>query len=101
VRRGGVGYFFGAYDAHGDGLFGGYRLAKTATEVLAFYKYIRRRYPDRLRIYLVNDNLSPHWTPPIRRVGGVPQRGTRGDAHVRQSSGIASSATSDRCASSC
>jgi hypothetical protein len=50
VRRGGVGYFLGAYDVHADVLFGGYRLAKTATEVLAFYKYIRRRYPDHLRI---------------------------------------------------
>jgi hypothetical protein len=66
VRRGGVGYFLGAYDVHGDVLFGGYRLAKTTSEVLAFYKYIRRRYPDHLRIYLVNDNLSLHWTPQIR-----------------------------------
>jgi hypothetical protein len=47
-------------------LFGGYRLAKSTTEVLAFYKYIRRRYPDQLRIYLVNDNLSLHWTLLIR-----------------------------------
>jgi hypothetical protein len=66
VRRGGIGYFFGAYDVHADVLFGGYRLAKTTHEVLAFYKYIRRRYPDHLRIYLVNDNLSLHWTPQIR-----------------------------------
>jgi len=66
VRRGGVGYFFGAYDVHSDVLFGGYRLAKTTTEVLAFYKYIRRRYPDRAGIYLVNDNLSLQWTPQIR-----------------------------------
>jgi len=66
VRRGGVGYFFGAYDVHADMLFGGYRLAKSTTEVLAFYQYIRRRYPDHLRIYLVNDNLSLHWTPLIR-----------------------------------
>ena len=66
VRRGGVGYFFGAYDVHADVLFGGYRLAKTTNEVLAFYKQIRRRYPDHLRIYLVNDNLSLHWTPLIR-----------------------------------
>jgi DDE superfamily endonuclease/Homeodomain-like domain len=66
VRRGGVGYFFGAYDVHGDVLFGGYRLAKSTAEVLAFYKYIRRRYPDHLRVYLVNDNLSLHWTPQIR-----------------------------------
>jgi hypothetical protein len=66
VRRGGVGYFFGAYDVHADLLFGGYRLAKTTTEVLAFYHYIRRRYPPEQRIYLVNDNLSLHWTPRIR-----------------------------------
>ena len=36
-------------------------MAKTAGEVLAFYKAIRRRYPDHLRVYLVNDNLSLHW----------------------------------------
>jgi transposase len=47
-------------------LFGGYRLAKTAGEVLAFYKSLRRRYPEDLRIHLVNDNLSLHWTPAIR-----------------------------------
>jgi len=66
VRRNGVGYFFGGYDVHADVLFGGYRLANTTHEVLAFHKYIRRRYPDHLRIYLVNDNLSLHWTPLIR-----------------------------------
>jgi hypothetical protein len=51
---------------HADVLFGGYRLAKRTTEVLAFYQSIRRRYPDHLRIYLVNDNLSLHWTALIR-----------------------------------
>jgi transposase len=66
TRRGGVGYFFGAYDVHADVLFGGYRLAKTAPEVLAFYQGIRRRYPEHRRLYLVNDNLSLHWTPAIR-----------------------------------
>jgi len=71
VRRGGVGYFFGAYDLHADVLFGGYRLAKTTNEVLAFYKFIRRRYADHLRIYLVNDNLSLHWTPMIREWADV------------------------------
>jgi DDE superfamily endonuclease len=34
--------------------------------VLAFYKYICRRYPDHLRIYLVNDNLVLHWARQIR-----------------------------------
>jgi PPOX class probable F420-dependent enzyme len=66
TRRGGVGDFFGAYDVHTDLLFGGYRLAKTTTEVLACYQSIRRRYADDVRIYLVNDNLSLHWTPQIR-----------------------------------
>ena len=66
MRRGGVGYFFGGYDVHADVLFGGYRLAKTTNEVPAFYKYIRQRYPDQLRIFLVNDNLSLHWTLEIR-----------------------------------
>jgi hypothetical protein len=66
TRQTGVGYFFGAYDVHADVLFGGYRLAKNTHEVLAFYKCMRRRYPDHLRIHLVNDNLSLHWTPAIR-----------------------------------
>ena len=66
TRRGGVGYFFGAYDVQADVLFGGYRLAKTTGEVLAFYRSLRRRYPAERRIYLVNDNLSLHWTPAIR-----------------------------------
>src|SRR5215207_4767115 len=41
-------------------------MVKTTTNVLAFYRSIRHRYPDHRRIYLVNDNLSLHWTPPIR-----------------------------------
>src|SRR5436305_6259120 len=64
VRRGGVGYFFGGYDVHADVLFGGSRLANQRSAHV--YKYIRRRYPDHLRIYLVNDNLSLHCTPQIR-----------------------------------
>ncbi|HEY3059583.1 MAG TPA: transposase [Chloroflexota bacterium] len=66
MRRAGVGNFFGAYGVHADVLSGGYRLARSTSEVLAFYKSIRRRYPDQLRIHLVNDNLSLHWTPEIR-----------------------------------
>ena len=67
MRRSGVGYFFCADDFHADVLFGGYRLATTTSEVLAFYKYIRRRYSEHLRIYLINDNLVLHWTPKIRQ----------------------------------
>ena len=55
-----------AYDVHADVLFAGYCLAKSTAEVLAFYKSIRRRYPERLRIHLVNDNFSLHCTPQIR-----------------------------------
>jgi DDE superfamily endonuclease len=66
TRRQGAGYFLGGYDVHDDLLFGGYLLAKTSGEVLAFYQAVRRRYPADRRIYLVNDNLSLHWTPSIR-----------------------------------
>jgi hypothetical protein len=66
VRHGGVGYFFGAYDVHDDLLCGSCRLAKTSGEVLGFYEALRRRYPAEQRLYLVNDNLSVHWTPAIR-----------------------------------
>jgi len=55
-----------AYDVHADVLFAGYCLAKSTAEVSAFYKSIRRRYPEWLRIHLVNDNFSLHWTPQIR-----------------------------------
>jgi hypothetical protein len=34
---------------------------------LALYKYIRRRDPEHLRIYLINDNLVLYWTPKIRQ----------------------------------
>ena len=46
MPRSGVGYFFDAYDLHADVLFGGYRLARTTSEVLALYKYVRRRYSE-------------------------------------------------------
>jgi len=45
-----VSYFFGAYDLHADVLFGSYRLAKTAPEVLACYRSVRRRYAEHRRI---------------------------------------------------
>ncbi|MBV9357812.1 MAG: transposase [Chloroflexi bacterium] len=66
TRRQRAGYFLGGYDVHDDLLFGSYGLAKTSGEVLAFYQAVRRRYPRDRRIYLVNDNLSLHWTPAIR-----------------------------------
>ena len=60
-------YLFGAYDVHADRLHGRLRAHKNAVEVLGFYRQIRMRYPHRLRIYLVADNLSTHKTPVIRQ----------------------------------
>jgi transposase len=34
--------------------------------VIGFFNQIRMRYDPRLRIYLVQDNLSCHWTPKVR-----------------------------------
>ncbi len=59
-------YLFAAYDVHADRLHGRLREHKNAGEVLAFFKQIRMRYPPRLRIYLVMDNLSTHKTNAIR-----------------------------------
>jgi transposase len=65
-KKNGVRYLFGAYDVHADRLHGRLRAHKNAGEVLAFYRQIRMRYPRRLRIYLIADNLSTHKTPAIR-----------------------------------
>lgn len=66
-KRGGVRYLFGAYDVHADRLHGRLRAHKNAGEVLAFYQQIRMRYPSKLRLYLIADNLSTHKTPAIRQ----------------------------------
>ena len=34
---------------------------------LRFLKYVRRRFPADARIYVIQDNLSAHWTPDVRR----------------------------------
>jgi len=64
-RDGGVSYFFGAYDVHGDVLWMHQKRKKHASVVLDFLKDIRGRYPKDQRIYLVMDNLSTHTTPAI------------------------------------
>lgn len=65
-RRHGVRYLFGAYDVHQDRLFGRLRERKAARDVLGFLKTVRMRYRPGVRIYLVMDNLSTHWTKDIR-----------------------------------
>jgi transposase len=65
-RRHGVRYLLGAYDVGSDVLWGEMTANKDAGRVLGFLQAIRARYPRQLRIYLVMDNLSTHWTPDIR-----------------------------------
>jgi transposase len=65
-RKGGVRYLYGAYDVHADRLHGRLRPRKGEREVIGFFNQIRMRYDPRLRIYLVQDNLSCHWTPKVR-----------------------------------
>lgn len=66
-RRHGVRYLLGAYDVGADLLWGEMTAEKDAGRVLSFLRAIRARYPAHIRIYLVMDNLSTHWTAEIRR----------------------------------
>ncbi len=66
-RKHGVRYLFGAYDVGADVLWGEMTKDKDAIRVLEFLGSIRARYRPHIRIYLVMDNLSTHWTPDIRR----------------------------------
>jgi len=61
----GVRFFFGAYDVAKDQLTGRWSKNKSAVNVLSFFRWVRRRYPQETRIYLVMDNLSSHWTEDI------------------------------------
>lgn len=65
-RIGGTRYLYGALDVHDDRLFGRLRPRKGAEEVVRFLTTIRMRYDPRLRLYVVMDNLSCHWTPHVR-----------------------------------
>ena len=82
-RRHGVRYLLGAHDVGADYLWREMTASKDAERVLAFLRAIRARYPARIRIYLVMDNLSTHWTKDIRfwarrnRVTLVPTPTTR------------------------
>lgn len=66
-RTHGVRYLLGAYDVGADVLWGEMSAAKDAERVLEFLRSIRDRYPAEVRIHLVMDNLSTHWTADIRR----------------------------------
>lgn len=63
----GVAQFFGVYDVGADQLFGRWFYRKGADHVITVLKMIRARYPDE-RIWVVQDNLSSHWTTAVRAV---------------------------------
>ena len=65
-RRHGVRYVLGAFDVHADRLRVRLRPRRRGSENLAFLKQVRGCYPQRLRIYWIQDNLSANWTPDIR-----------------------------------
>lgn len=61
----GVRFFFGAYDVGTDQLFGRWFGHKGSGPTLSVLKWVRRRYPQEIRIHLIMDNLSAHWTEEI------------------------------------
>jgi transposase len=83
-REGGTRYLYGALDVGDDRLIGRLRPRKGELEVIRFLTTIRIRYDPRLRIHLVMDNLSCHWTPKGARVGGQVKRRARPHPHLRQ-----------------
>lgn len=64
-RTMGTRFWFGAYHVHGDRLFGVLAERKGGGPWLGFLRYVRRRFPADHRVYVIQDNLSAHWTPDI------------------------------------
>jgi glycosyltransferase involved in cell wall biosynthesis len=62
-----VAQFFGVYDVGADQLFGRWFYRKGADHVITTLKMIRARYPGK-RVWVVQDNLSSHWTTEVRTV---------------------------------
>ena len=66
-RRQGIRYLVGALEVHADYLRIRPRRRRNGASTLAFMKQIRLAYPSHIRIYWIQDGLSSHWTPDIRR----------------------------------
>jgi transposase len=66
TRRHGIRYIFGALDVHRDRLYARMRPRRAGSDVLGFMRTIRLIYPDRQKLYWIQDNLSANWTPDIR-----------------------------------
>jgi len=58
TRQRGVEQLHGFYDVHTDCLVGCIRKRKTAKDIVACFKRLRKCYPRQLRIYVVMDNLA-------------------------------------------
>jgi transposase len=63
----GVAFFFGVYDVGADQLFGRWFRRKGADHVITTLRMIKSRYPGQ-RIWVIQDNLSSHWTAEVRAV---------------------------------
>lgn len=59
-RSGGVRHFLAYYDLKADRLYGVFTQRKRWVEFLSFLRWLRRRYPSGLKLYLVLDNYGPH-----------------------------------------
>jgi len=66
-RTRGISYLLAYYDVHGDYLWGKLVRRRTKKAVFSFLKSIRSRYPKRVKLYLVMDNLNLHKTEEIVR----------------------------------
>jgi transposase len=60
TRPHGTRYFLAAYDLHADHLWGWQRPHQRWPEVQAFLKGIRRRYPLKIRLFMILDNRRSH-----------------------------------------
>jgi transposase len=61
----GVSFFFGLYDVGKDQVFGRWFFRKGADHVISCLRMARARYPGE-HLYVVQDNLSSHWTAGVR-----------------------------------
>lgn len=66
TRPHGTMYFLGALDVGRDQLWGLPYEHQTQGEVLDFFIQLRQRYPEDQRLYIILDNRSAHFTPPLR-----------------------------------
>lgn len=67
TRTQGVRHLFAMYDYYHDAMRGFLGKRKDAATWSRFLRYVRKWYPQRHRIYLIQDNLSAHLTQDVRR----------------------------------